>query len=489
MIDSVNPEMGNSSADLKKSRRKTSATAGTPKIDRLPPHSIEAEQGVLGCILLSPNECLGECIEKLKPGHLVFYDLRHQSLFQTLIEMFDEKQAIDLITLPQRLKNKQQMEGVGGLAYLATLPDAVPSAANLQYYLDIVLEKYLLRKMVQTCTGIVGRVFDYEGQVDALLDEVERDILQISEDRVSGATVTIKELVNRAISKIEEYHANQGMLTGLGTGFIDFDKMTTGLHGGEMIVIAARPSVGKTSLAMNIAEHVALEMKVPVGVFSLEMTADQLILRMLCSRARVNLRNVRDGFLAERDFPKLTGAAGKMAGAPLFIDDSSGLSILQLRAKARRMWQQSGIKLFVIDYLQLLHSTSRRAENRQQEIAEISGGIKALAKELNVPVIVLSQLNRELEKRGPDAKPRLSDLRESGAIEQDADLVGLLYRETENKDGDERTEVEQDAIPVKLTIAKQRNGPTGDVDLTFLKSYTRFESAAKVSAEDVPVDA
>jgi replicative DNA helicase len=343
--------------------------------------------------------------------------------------------------------------------------------------------------MVQTCTGIVGRVFDYEGEVEALLDEVERDILQISQDRVSGASATIKELVNRAISKIEEYHANQGLLTGLSTGFIDFDKMTTGLHEGEMIVVAARPSMGKTSLAMNIAEHVTLELKVPVGVFSLEMTADQLVLRMLCSRSRVNLRNVRDGFLAERDFPKLTGAAGKMAAAPLFIDDSSGLSILQLRAKARRMWQQSGIKLFVIDYLQLLHSTSRRAENRQQEIAEISGGLKSLAKELNVPVIVLSQLNRELEKRGPGERPRLSDLRESGAIEQDADLVGLLYRETKNKDGDEEVEMEQDAIAVKLFIAKQRNGPTGDVDLTFLKNYTRFESAAKVSAEDVPPEA
>src|SRR5580692_6897739 len=426
MIDSVHPESGSSSADLKKSRRRSSATAGTPKIDRLPPHSIEAEQGVLGCILLSPNDCLGECIEKLKPGHLVFYDLRHQTLFQTLTEMFDEKQAIDLITLPQRLKNKQQMEGVGGLAYICTLPDQVPTAANLQVYLDIVLEKYLLRKMVQTCTGIVGRVFDYEGEVDALLDEVERDILQISEDRVSGASATIKELVNRAITKIEEYHTNQGMLTGVATGFLDFDKMTTGLHEGEMVVIAARPSVGKTSLAMNIAEHVALDLKTPVGVFSLEMTADQLILRMLCSRSRVNLRNIRDGFLAERDFPKLTGAAGKLAGAPLFIDDSSGLSILQLRAKARRMWQQYGIKLFVIDYLQLLNSTSRRAENRQQEIAEISGGIKSLANE------------------------------------QDADLVGLLYRETKNKEGeDEANEAEMDAIPVKLFIAKQRNGPTG----------------------------
>ncbi len=485
MIDSTIPEMGAAVADPKKSRRKTSATAGTPKIDRLPPHSIEAEQGVLGCVLLSPHDCMGECIEKLKSGPDIFYDLRHQTLFQTLTEMYDQKQAIDLITLQQRLKNIQQLENVGGLAYLSSLPDAVPSAANLEYYLDIVLEKYLLRKMIQTCTGVVGRVFDYEGQVDALLDEVERDILRISEERVTGASLTIKELVNKAISKIEEYHQTHGMLTGISTGFADFDKMTTGLHEGEMIVIAARPSVGKTSLAMNIAEHVSLELKVPVGVFSLEMTADQLVLRMLCSRSRVNLRNIRDGFLAERDFPKLTGAAGKLAGAPLFIDDSSALSILQLRAKARRMWQQFGIKLFVIDYLQLLNSTSRRAENRQQEIAEISGGIKSLAKELSVPIIVLSQLNRELEKRGPGERPRLSDLRESGAIEQDADLVGLLYRETKNKDGDDETnEVEQDAIPVKLCIAKQRNGPTGDVDLTFLKSYTRFESAAKVSPED-----
>src|SRR5580658_880681 len=437
MIDSTITENASAVADPKKARRKTSATAGTPKIDRLPPHSIEAEQGVLGCVLLSPQDCMGECIEKLKSGHEIFYDLRHQTLFQTLSEMYDEKQAIDLITLQQRLKNSQKIEGVGGLGYISSLSDAVPSAANLQYYLEIVLEKYLLRKMVQTCTEIVGRVFDYEGAVDALLDEVERDILKISEDRVSGASLTIKELVNRAITKIEEFHQNQGMLTGVATGYVDFDKMTTGLHGGEMIVVAARPSVGKTSLAMNIAEHVALDLKAPVGVFSLEMTADQLILRMLCSRSRVNLRDIRDGFLAERDFPKLTGAAGKMAGSPLFIDDSAGLSILQMRAKARRMWQQYGIKLFVIDYLQLLHSTSRRAENRQQEISEISGGIKALAKELNVPIIVLSQLNRELEKRGPGERPRMSDLRESGSIEQDADLVGLLYRESKNKEGEE----------------------------------------------------
>jgi replicative DNA helicase len=488
MIDSIQAPESTAAPDLKKPRRRSSATAGMPAIDRLPPHSVEAEQGVLGCVLLSPNECMGECVEKLKPGRQWFYDLRHQTLFQTLVEMYDSKAAIDTITLAQRLKDRQLLDAAGGLAYFSALPDAVPSAAHLDYYLEIVLEKYLLRRMIQTCTEIVGRVFNYEGEVEALLDEVERDIFRICEERVVGMSLTIKELVNKAITKIEEYHSNQGMLTGIATGFMDFDKMTTGLHEGEMIVVAARPSVGKTSLAMNIAEHVALELKVPVGVFSLEMTAEQLVLRMLCSRSRVNLRNIRDGFLAERDFPKLTGAAGKLAGAPLFIDDSSGLSILQLRAKARRMRQQHGIKLFVIDYLQLLNSTSRRAENRQQEIADISGGIKALAKELAVPIVVLSQLNRELEKRGPGERPRLSDLRESGAIEQDADLVGLLYRDTKNKDEDESSESEQDAIPVKLYIAKQRNGPTGDVDLTFLKSYTRFESAAKVGPEDVAAE-
>jgi replicative DNA helicase len=254
-----------------------------------------------------------------------------------------------------------------------------------------------------------------------------------------------------------------------------------------MIVIAARPSMGKTSLAMNIAEHVAVDLKLPVGVFSLEMTAASLVLRMMCSRARVNLRSMREGFMTERDFPKLTGAAGKLANAPLFIDDTAGLSILQLRAKARRMWQQYGIKLFVVDYLQLLHSTARRAENRQQEIADISNGIKALAKELDVPVIVLSQLNRELEK-DKNRKPRLSDLRESGAIEQDADLVGLLYRPSGGEE-DEAGGPDQDACPVNLLIAKQRNGPTGDINLTFLRSYTRFESAAKISGDDIPMEA
>jgi replicative DNA helicase len=488
MIDSVSPEGAGTAADLKHTRRRKAPAAEAVRIDRLPPHSPEAEQGVLGCALLSPNECLGECIEKFKQGAEVFYDLRHQTIFGALAEMYDRREAIDVITLQQQLKDKQLLEAVGGIAYLASLPDAVPSAANLSYYLDIVQEKFLLRKMIQTCTDVVGRVYDYEGEVDALMDEVERDILRISESRVQGQSLTIKDLVRKAINTVEDFHQRQGMLTGVGTGFTDLDRMTSGLHPGEMTVIAARPSMGKTSLAMNIAESVAIDQHLPVGVFSLEMTAESLVLRMLCSRARVNLRNVREGFLAERDFPKLTGTAGKLANAPLFIDDSSGLSILQLRAKARRMAQQHGVKLFVVDYLQLLHSTSRRAENRQQEITDISGGLKALAKELNVPVIVLSQLNREPEKREGGAKPRLSDLRESGAIEQDADVVGLLYKPGKGAGEDEEGGAgeEPEAEPVNLLIAKQRNGPTGDVKLTFLRQITRFESAAKVSDDDVP---
>ena len=476
-------------AEVKKERRpRGSNGAGNgmgQSVDRLPPHSMEAEQGVLGCIMLSPNECMGESLTKLKSGKETFYDLRHQTIFEAMAEMFDKREAIDVITLHEHLRNKQVLEQVGGTEYLSRLPDVVPSSANLEYYLEIVLEKFLLRKMIRVCTDVVSRVYDHEGEVDGLLDEVERDVLRISESRVQAQTSTIKDLVKKAINTIEDYHQGQGTLTGIGTGFIDLDRMTTGLHPGEMIVIAARPSVGKTSLAMNIAEHVAVDSKLPVGVFSLEMTADSLVLRMLCSRSRVNLRSVREGFLVERDFPKLTGSAGKLSSAPLFIDDSSGLSILQLRAKARRMFQQYGIKLFVIDYLQLLHSSSKKADNRQQEIADISGGIKALAKELNVPVIVLSQLNREVE-REKGRPPRLSDLRESGSIEQDADLVGLLYRPTKQGEEEAAENEPSDAMPVNLLIAKQRNGPANeDIHLTFLKPYTRFESASKIDDADV----
>jgi replicative DNA helicase len=475
------------SADFKKSRRVKPEAAEKLHLDRLPPHSIEAEQGVLGCALLTPNECMGECIEKLKDGGMeVFYDLRHQTIYEMLAAMYDQRQAIDIITLQQKLKDKGLLDQIGGISYLSQLQDAVPSAANLSYYLEIVLEKFLLRRMIQVCTEATSKVYDFEGEVDALLDEVERDVLKIAESRAQTSTSSVKELVGKAILTVENYFSRKGVLNGLGTGFPDLDRMTDGLHGQEMIVIAARPSMGKTSLAMNIVEHVVLEQNLPAAVFSLEMSAESLVLRMMCSIARVNLRSIREGFMSESDFPKLTSAAGRLAKAKLLIDDSAGLSILQLRARARRMHQQHGVKLFVIDYLQLLHSTARRSqENRQQEIADISSGIKALAKELKVPVLVLSQLNRELEK-DKSRKPRLSDLRESGAIEQDADVVGLLYKPNAGDDEDGAQAEEADGLPVNLLIAKQRNGPTGDVNLTFLKSYTRFESAAKVSDEDVP---
>jgi replicative DNA helicase len=494
MIDSVSdPLQGDTGAstgtDLKKTRRQKGdrrSQSGTA-IDRLPPHSTEAEQGVLGCALLDPNQCIGECIEKLKDeGKSAFYDLRHQTIYETLSEMFNARSAIDLITVQQNLKDRQLLEQVGGIAYLSQLQDAVPSAANLSYYLEIVREKHLLRKLIATCSGVVGKVYDYEGEVEALLDEVEKEILRVNESRAQSGILPINTLVHDAIATIENYFGRQGQLGGMATGFVDLDKMTDGFHGGEMIIIAARPSMGKTSLAMNIAEHVALESQLPVGVFSLEMSAASLILRMMCSLARVNLRSIREGFMSESDFPKLTNAAGRLSGSKLFIDDTAGLSILQLRARARRMAQQHGIKLFVIDYLQLLNSTARRAqENRQQEIADISSGIKALAKELNVPIIVLSQLNRELEK-DKSRKPRLSDLRESGSIEQDADLVGLLYKPNVGDDEDGAATEENDGIPVNFLIAKQRNGPTGDVHLTFLKPYTRFETATKFNDEDVP---
>ena len=973
MIDSIADASG-AMPDLKRTRRRASSRNAI-RIDRLPPSSPEAEAGAIGCCLLSPKDCVGQLVEKFKAGKEAFFDLRLQTIWEKLVEMYDKNDPIDVITLQQKLKDAQLLEQVGGISYLSLLQDAVPSAANLSYYADIVLEKYLLRKMISTCTDVVGRVYDFEGEVETLLDEVERDILQINESRVQVNTKPIKTLVGSAIDTVEKYFQRQGAIGGLATGFVDFDKMTDGLHPGEMIIIAGRTSTGKciafdtrildkdgqiitaeqlyfrkqaqiltlgnnfkihstspseyiddgvrsvwkirtalgkeievtqehpfltvdgwqplsklvignhvavprcvpvfgvqtvreceikiaayligdgsmisgnaiftktnpsvradfssaiadfggaiarwhephgrapycrivrdkddvkkhrhaiasmlteklsnrgamrqlaikigaspatvvywrdgismpshrfvgaicdalsinqndmfcysrtkqghthitqwmtanglrgkrakdksvpsfvftlprkqmalfinrlfstdgwasvgksnreigygttseklaceiqhlllrfgivaainkkngtykdkpykswsvtisdavsllkfideigifgkehsvdkvknavnsrrqktnvdlipvqiwqriaaikgeeswaslarraginssnihvgkrslsrgrlkqfaialnsvelveladsdvfwdritsiehsgkkqvydlvipethnfiagdmcvhnTSIAMNVVEHVVLNLKQPVGVFSLEMTSESLVLRMLCSNARVNLRNIRDGFMSEADFPKLSSAAGRLNNAPLYIDDSCGLSILQLRAKARRMWQQHGIKLFVIDYLQMLSGVeSRSKENRQQEVSEISLGIKSLAKELGVPVIVLSQMNRDIEN-DKKRKPRLSDLRESGSQENDADVVGLLYK-PEGDDDEDSQPNEQDGVPVNLLIAKSRNGPAGcDVNLTFLKSITRFESAARVSDADLP---
>lgn len=461
-------------------RRDISAPNAIP--ERLPPHSPESEQGVLGCILLSPNECLGECVQIFSDGAEVFYDLRHKEIYMAMVSMWDKRDAIDVITLQQRLRDEQKLDQVGGIAYLAMLPDSVPSAANLKYYADIIQEKYLLRKMIRVCTESVSRIYEFEGEVPKLLDEIERDILRVAESRSVKVMTPIKELVRGTLERFEAAQQRGGVVDGISTGFTDLDRMLNGLKAADVFVIAARPGIGKSSISLNIAEHVTCTLKLPVGMFSLEMTAESLSDRLVASRARVNMRNIRDGFLAERDFPKIAGAAGTIANSPLYIDDTPGLSILNLRARARRYWQQYGIKLFVIDYLQLMNAIGgvRRSDSRQQEIADISMGVKSLAKELAVPVILLSQLNRELDKE-KNRKPRLSDLRESGAIEQDSDIVGLLYRPGRDSSDQE----EFDGVPTNLLIAKQRNGPTGDVELTFLKSLTRFESAAKVTNEDI----
>lgn len=467
--------------DLKRTRRQKQPGRVLP--DRLPPHSPEAEQGVLGCVLVDPK-CLCECVLKFgKNGGEVFYDLRHQTIFKAMADMDERRMAIDVITLQQFLKDKQVLEQVGGIAYLSVLPDVVSSAANLSYYLDIVIEKAMLRHMIHTATEVVGRIYDFEGDVAQLMDETERRVLAVRDFVGKSEYKSVREAVKRVINRIEDLHTKPNQILGLTTGLADLDKQISGLVAGSMIVVAARPSQGKTSLCMNIVEHVCIDLGLPVGVFSLETSIDNLVMRMLCSRSRVNARNIRDGFLAERDFPKLTGAAGKIAASNLFIDDASGLSIMELRARARRMHQQHGIKLLVIDYLQLLIATmnGRRIDKREREVAEISSGIKALGKELGIPILAISQISREVDKS--KRKPTMADLRESGALEQDADVIGLLHKTDREEDGYDECEA---AVAMDLLIAKNKDGQTGPVKLTFLKSYTRFESAAKVSDEDVP---
>ncbi|HYY13287.1 MAG TPA: replicative DNA helicase, partial [Chthoniobacterales bacterium] len=461
---------GNGGADGRQS-----LTASSQDIHRTPPHSIEAEQGVLGSMLISPRDTIAECVEKINADY--FYVPAHQTIYNLLVDLWNKGEAIDLITFTQALRDRNLLEAVGGPAFVTSLFTFVPTAANISYYLDIVRDKFVLREIITAATESVRRAYEEQDEVSNLLDEVEQKIFAVGEDRFKGQMLSMKDQVMGAIEAIEKLYERKGGITGISTGLVEFDRMTSGMHAAEMIVIAGRPSMGKTALAMNIAEHVAINEKLPVGVFSLEMSSQQLVQRLLCSRARVNLQKVRDGFLAERDFPSLTAAAAKLAEAKIFIDDSAALDILALRAKARRLKAQQNVQLIVVDYLQLLRSLSRRAQdNRQLEISEISAGLKGLAKELKIPVIVVAQLNRQPEQRS-GGKPRLSDLRESGAIEQDADLVGLLVR-PEIYEEDEEARAEK-AGEAELIIAKQRNGPVGEIPLTFLKEFTRFEDRAR----------
>src|SRR3989449_1726494 len=456
-----------------------SPTGSAQDVHRTPPHSVEAEQGVLGSMLISPRETIAECVEKINEEY--FYVPAHRTIYNALVDLWNAGQAIDLITFTQVLRDRHLLDSVGGAAFVTSLFTFVPTAANVGYYLDIVRDKYILREIISAATESVRRAYEEQDEVNNLLDEVEQRIFAVGEDRFKGEMLSMKEQVMSTLESIEKLFENKGAITGVSTGFRDFDKLTSGLHSSEMIVIAARPSMGKTALAMNIAEHAAIEVKLPVAIFSLEMSAQQLVQRMLCSRARVNLAKTRDGFLAEADFPKLTHAASKLAEAKIFIDDTAGLTILELRAKARRLKAQHDVRLIIVDYLELLRSTSRRAQdNRQLEISEISAGIKGLAKELKIPIVVVAQLNRQPEQRS-GGKPRLSDLRESGSIEQDADLVGLLVR-PEIYEEDEEARVEM-AGEAEFIIAKQRNGPVGEIPLTFLKEYTRFETRARNVSE------
>lgn len=441
------------------------------------PNSRDAEKGVLSSMLQLPEEIIGAAVETLSTE--AFYVPAHRTLFRALVKMFEGGTPVDPITLHQHLEDAKQLEEVGGDAAIAETYSFVTSAAHFEFYRDILIEKQTLRGIIAASTEAITKAYEEQEDVPGLLDETERRILAVREAAGRSAeTKTMREHVFAAVELVERAFENKGSVTGLATGFKDLDKMTCGLQPGEMAVIAARPSMGKTSFAMNIVEHVAMHLGVAVAVFSLEMPASQLVQRLLCARAGVDLQKVRSGFLSQKtDFPKIMQAAGDLAKAQILIDDTPGLSVLEMRAKARRLKKAADIGLVAIDYLQLMKSHSKKAQdNRQVEVAEISAGLKALAKELSVPVLVLAQLNRNPEGRA-GGKPRLSDLRESGSIEQDADLVGLLVRnEYYADDADDREEVAGEA---ELIIAKQRNGPTGEVPLTFINKYVRFADRAR----------
>ncbi len=464
--------------DLKKTRRKK-LSAEPLRTDRLPPHCIATEQGLLGAIMLSPRDNMSEVNEKFKAGADVFYDLRHQEIFSVLLEMDDNNEEIDLITVQAKLKNRNQLEAIGGFAYLASMPDKAGTAGHVGSYAQIMWEKYILRKVIQTCSDVIGRCYEHEGEIERLVDELEADILQIGDERVNDDVKPMKEIVATAIDRIESYSKNEGKAWGLTTGFDDIDALTGGLHNGEVTIIGARPSMGKTSLLMNIVENVALIQGFPVGVFSLEMDSDVLVERILFSHSRINARRVRAGHIQEGDFPKFGLTAAKLVKSKLRIEDKSGIDILTLKAKARRMKHSEGIRLLAVDYLQLVTSKSKRAQaNRQQEISDISNAIKCLARELKIPVLVACQLNRELDKE-KNRKPRLADLRESGSIEQDADNVWLLFKPP-SENGEPEDEIKNsenaDPYPVGIVVPKQRNNPQGEVYLNFVPQETRFET-------------
>ena len=438
---------------------------------RLPPQSLEAEVSVLGGILLE-NEAFNRVLEVL--GEEDFYRESHRKIFSALIQLYEHNEPADLITLSEVLKKRNALEDVGGVEYLNSLVNSVPTAANISYYAKIIKEKSILRKVINRATEIISLGYEGSGDVDDFLDQAERSIFEISEDRVRPSFYPIKDIIKASFRTIEKLYEKRQLITGVPTGFAKLDELTSGLQPADLIIVAGRPSMGKTALALNITQHAAIEGGIPSAIFSLEMAKEQLALRMLCSEAKVDAHRLRGGFLSDSDWPRLTRAAGSLSEAPIFIDDTPSLSALEMRAKSRRLKAEHHLGLVVVDYLQLMRGRAD-SERREQEISEISRSLKALAKELNIPVIALSQLNRRVEDRG-DRRPQLADLRESGAIEQDADVIIFLYRdEVYNKSEDNPHKGKAEII-----IGKQRNGPTDKFELAFLDKYTCFENLSPI---------
>ncbi len=454
------------------------------KTGRVPPQAVEVEQSVLGAMLIE-NEAIPQAVEVL-PDESAFYDPRHRRIYRAIQHLFEKSDPVDLITLSDELKRRDELEDAGGTYYLTELSTQVASAANVSYHARIIAEKALLRQMIETMTGLVGKAYDPSADAFELLDEAESDIFRISDTQVRKAATSMKDVLKETLEQLESIHGQEGGVTGVPSGFHKLDRLTSGWQDSDLIIVAARPSMGKTAFSLACALNAATHPKRPAGVaiFSLEMGAQQLAQRLLTSEARVNAQAARTGRMTDDDWQRLARAAGKLSEAEIFIDDTPGLSVLELRAKARRLKAEHDIGLVVVDYLQLMHApTNNRSANREQEIAQISRSLKSLAKELNVPVIALSQLSRAVENRGGDKRPQLSDLRESGSIEQDADVVSFIYRAERYGITVDEHGNSTDGL-AEIIIGKQRNGPIGTVSLAFVDQYARFENLTQHYGEE-----